>query len=517
MKHKIYDVVFIGSGISTSFSVINLLDRIEKNKPKRKITIGIVEKYNEFNTGIPYGSRSGYSTLLITSLKDFLIESERSKFIEWLNENKEPLLSKFKSEGGILSEKWLKIHEDQIKKNDWENLYLPRRFFGRYIDEKIIKKIEKLSREKAIDVDFIKGEVMDLNKLPSHYELKLGNGSLLQASKAVLSIGSLPINFIYKTEDLLEEKDFMLINSPYHPELNTNLDKAISFLSKRHSKETNVLIIGANASALELLYKLNDTFTANSKTNFNFLSSQGLLPDSQKEGIRRTFIPENLKKLRSEAVITSKAIANAAFKDLDSAESKNLGAAFTVNIISKHINDLLKRLSTEELENFACFHGNQIGRRQRCAGKHYIDTINILNKENRFNHIAGRFVDIIESENNGYLLKYLETSSSEEKISETPYHLIINCVGSINFENENLPIVLKNAMRKGLIEANESKIGLRVNSTSLEASKNLHIMGPLLAGNVIENNAVWHVEHCGRIIWLSKILAKEIYSNLTPN
>lgn len=513
MKHKIYDVIFIGSGISTSFSIINLLDRIEKSKPKRKITLGIVEKYNEFNTGIPYGSRSGYSTLLITSLKDFLIDSERFKFMEWLNKNKESLLSEFKSEGGILSEKWIKTHEEQIKNNDWENLYIPRRFFGCYIDEQVNNRIKKLSDKNVIDVEFINGEVIDLHKLPSHFELKLANGTVLLTQKAVLSIGSLPTIQIYKTKDLFEEENIMLINSAYHPELRTNLNKAISFLNKRQSKETNILIIGANASALELLYKLNDTInTQNPNFHFSFLSSQGLLPDAPKETKKQGFIPENLKKLSKETTITSEAIADAAFKDLDLAESKNLGAAFTVNIISKQINELLKRLTVEELEKFACFHGNQIGRRQRCAGKHYIDTINILSQENRFTHIAGRFVDIVKN-NNCYSLKYLETATAKEKISKNPYHLIINCMGSINLENGNLPILLKNTMEKGLVEANDSKIGFRVNQ-ALEASKNLHIMGPLLAGNVIENNAVWHVEHCGRIIWLSKILAKEIYNTL---
>jgi hypothetical protein len=32
----------------------------------------------------------------------------------------------------------------------------------------------------------------------------------------------------------------------------------------------------------------------------------------------------------------------------------------------------------------------------------------------------------------------------------------------------------------------------------------------LLAGNVIENNAVWHVEHCGRILWTSGLLSEKL-------
>ena len=35
---------------------------------------------------------------------------------------------------------------------------------------------------------------------------------------------------------------------------------------------------------------------------------------------------------------------------------------------------------------------------------------------------------------------------------------------------------------------------------NMQASKNLYIAGPLLAGNKIEDKVFWHLEHCVRII-----------------
>ena len=64
-------------------------------------------------------------------------------------------------------------------------------------------------------------------------------------------------------------------------------------------------------------------------------------------------------------------------------------------------------------------------------------------------------------------------------------------------------------MEKEYCKPNDSKIGFEVNQ-QLEASENLHIIGPLLAGNVFEGKAVWHVEHCGRIIWLSQMLSEKM-------
>ena len=82
-KNITSNITFIGSGISTSFSIISFLDLISNETHRNsKISINIIEKYSEFNLGIPYGSRSGFSPLLITSLKNFLIEPERSLFIK---------------------------------------------------------------------------------------------------------------------------------------------------------------------------------------------------------------------------------------------------------------------------------------------------------------------------------------------------------------------------------------------------------------------------------------------------
>ena len=54
---------------------------------------------------------------------------------------------------------------------------------------------------------------------------------------------------------------------------------------------------------------------------------------------------------------------------------------------------------------------------------------------------------------------------------------------------------------------------LNVNA-NLEASTNLHVIGPLLAGNIFEGKAVWHLEHCGRIMWLSKVLADRLINEI---
>jgi len=512
------DVTFIGSGISTSFSLLNLLNLIEKNEDTKKIiNINVIEKYSEFNTGIPYGSRSGFSTLLITSLKNFLIEPERQYFITWLNTNKHWLLEEFKNEGGKLSKNWLKKHKTEIDNNDWENLFIPRRFFGSYIDLKLKNKIKHLEGKKLIQTTFISDKVIDLEKHKGQYAISTSENGIINSKKVVLSVGSLPTRQLWKNKSLIKKEHLMFINKPYKPELSSVLSKIKSFASKRKGKKTNVLIIGANASALELLYKINDLelLGGSKKHKFAFLSTQGRVPDAEIDFIRqKEFKPVHLALLKNESDLTAKIIADAVYKDLDLSDEIELGAASTVDKISKSFGSLFYKLGTKELEQFACYYGNDIGKRQRCAGIHYSNVVKSLKAENRFKHIAGRFTDLVLNEDNTYSLQYLDTETAQKTICEDNFHIIINCVGSNNLDSDKIPSLIKNLIKKDYCKPNDSKIGFHVNK-NLEATEGLYIMGPLLAGNVIDGKPVWHVEHCGRIIWLSEVLSKILIKDVT--
>ncbi|MFI0429062.1 peptidoglycan bridge formation glycyltransferase FemA/FemB family protein [Mariniflexile sp. HMF6888] len=516
-SNSIAHITFIGSGISTSFTLLKLFNLIENDAHfNHKLIINVIDKSSEFNTGIPYGNRSGFSTLLITSLRNFLPEPELSEFILWLNNNKNYLLSAFKKEGGKLSQKWLEDHKEQIDNNAWEDLFIPRRFFGSYIDEKVKNAIQSLENKKKIELNFLKGEAIDILKENHIYNISLDSGLKIRTNKMVLSVGSLPVKNLWGTDDFIEKDNFMLVNTPYDPELNSTLKKIKTHLDKAKNRDKNVLIVGANASALEILYKLNDTNTNDISLNkFVFLSTQGKAPDAKiNEKGKEEFIPINLYKLKSKQVLTAKAIAEATFKDIKRSEEINLGAASTVETISAAFGNLLANLDKRELEKFACLYGNEIGKKQRCAGLHYSNTIDDLVQKNKFEHVAGRFHNLLLDENNDYFLEYLDTETNKVKKYETPFHLVINCIGGMKLTQDCTPKLIQNLINKGYATPNDSEIGFRVNK-SLETIDNFHVMGPLLAGNVINNNAVWHVEHCGRIIWISEILSEIIYKDIS--
>ena len=79
MNPPIYDMIFVGSGISCTTVMLHLLDKLEiDNLPDDgPFNIAVVEKNAEFWTGIPYGNRSSMNSLTITNFGEFVPNVEK--------------------------------------------------------------------------------------------------------------------------------------------------------------------------------------------------------------------------------------------------------------------------------------------------------------------------------------------------------------------------------------------------------------------------------------------------------
>jgi uncharacterized NAD(P)/FAD-binding protein YdhS len=52
---------------------------------------------------------------------------------------------------------------------------------------------------------------------------------------------------------------------------------------------------------------------------------------------------------------------------------------------------------------------------------------------------------------------------------------------------------------------------------SLAAAPGFYVMGPLLAGNVINGSPIWHMEHCGRISAFGSALGPRLARTLVTD
>ncbi|MDG1572719.1 GNAT family N-acetyltransferase [Robiginitalea sp. M366] len=504
-----YHLAFIGSGISSSFTLLQLLQKLEGQPTGLPMGILVLDQYPEFITGIPYGERSGAAVLLITSLRDFLPEPERSRFTAWLSENKAPLLEQFRKEGGTRSRNWLEKHQEEIDANQWEDIFLPRMFFGQYLKAQLESQLERAKTQGTATVRFVQGEVNRLSRQGDTWALATTEGIGYTADQVVLGIGSMPNRLLWGQHRWEEKSGLLFLNDLYYKGLGAALEQVAAF-AKTKGSPLNIAVIGANASALEVIYRLNDMEgLRDCYGHFYILSTYGLLPDARPDQEKlKSYKTVNLERLKAKAKISAREIYQAANQDLDRAAAIDLGARSTVGVVSQAVGELLGRLDELELAEFACRYGNEIGRRQRCAGEHYVETLEALQAENRLEHIAGRFQDMVRDPETGqWHLHYTDTPSGNDKMLDRPVTLVINCAGAMDLYSREAPELVHNLMDQELAVPNASRIGFEVNDR-LETSPNLHVVGPLLGGNVIQGNAVWHVEHCGRIIWLSGMLAQ---------
>lgn len=516
---SVLDITFVGSGISTSFTLIPLLESLKESGYQKPLKITIIEKSDEFHTGLAYGPRSGGSALLITSLEDFLPKgTERDSFINWLSTHKSELLKDFEKSGGELSKNWIKTHKQDIEANKWEEIYIPRRFFGKYIKEKVASTVKSYNTNHNLELNYVTSEVIDIERINENYHLTLENNSKKLITKhVVISVGIPPVKQLWnkETEDLNKDRAF-LISDPYKPSLRENL-KALQTFVNTKNKTSDVLIIGANASAMEMIYKLNDISTLKEKINEIYVISPiGSLPNSAKDSETRLkkFVPQHLLDLQQKDTLTALEIYEAASKDLDVADRQHFGTAVTEVPVSNAFIALLSKLNTHELKEFACHYGNEIGKRQRRAGGHYTKVVDKLKSEKRLHNISGYFESIYKKSNpNGVKIHYKTKGSEELKISKKTFQVVINCMGSKTLKDSSVSVLIDNLMNKDLCKPNDSYRGFIVNS-KFEAKNNLYIIGPLLAGNLIDGVPLWHIEHCGRIISLGKLLSKQLIKTL---
>jgi uncharacterized NAD(P)/FAD-binding protein YdhS len=506
-------ISFIGAGIATSYTLIPLIEKLLMDT--KKVDLYVIDKTDSFYSGVPYGKRSGETVLLINDLKNFIpLVDHRTRLKNWLDKNLDELLQTFVLNGGELSKAWISDNKEDIYSGEWDDLYIPRFFFGRYIKEQVGNQIEKARKSSHITIEEIKKEAINIDSTENGFAIKFRDESTLTCDKVVISAGSLPNKKLFET-NIKISPTLKYVDNLYLPTIDENIIDIVEVITSRNKKkiDTNILVLGANASGLEAIYRIFDQQPfKDSQNSFTCLSTHGTMPDGKINHDKLTaFNTLNLDKLKNLENITADQIAEAVNKDLDLAESLKLGAASTVGIISKGFGSLLPKLNKEQLIKFACNHGNQIGRRQRCAGTHYLSVVDRLVEEGKFTQIKGRFENL-DLHYDSFQLNYFSPEIKASKSLDN-FQVVINCLGSINLESEYIPELFKNIFDKKLASINESKIGLKIDD-QLQASKNIYVAGPMLAGNLIEDRALWHLEHCGRIIWSSEILADKIFNNI---
>lgn len=259
-----YDIAFVGAGISTSYSILALINQLEIYPPASPLRLAVYDKSGEFWTGVPYGTRSGERLLIITSLREFLPELDREKFISWLRLNWDKATAG-RDTAGDSTKRWYQEYRNAIDRGDWTDVFVPRFTFGLYLKSRVEAQLAYAERARLLTCQCIIGEIQGITRQQRGFVLQ-GKDSKevplipILSLKVVLAPGS-PPNKNYSQYGSSRQADYklMYIEDMYEPSHEINLQEVAHSLSTTlPNVPAEVLVLGSNASALEFIYALLD-------------------------------------------------------------------------------------------------------------------------------------------------------------------------------------------------------------------------------------------------------------------
>lgn len=520
----VYDIAIVGSGIACSMTLCQLAECLaERPTRNRLLRICIIEREGESWSGIPYGRRSTIGALAFQKLQEFLEEPERGNYIRWLAANAESWLTTLRECGGPGAEKWISDNQSLILQNRWEELYLPRFLFGLYVSDCTARAVQKMSKGGVATVTVSHGEAIEASRVPGGpftIIVESGGGARtpVHAVRVVLAIGSPPQQSIHKC-GVDGQNGYAHIDDLYSPSEDVNITRIKQTLSHLPDKDMgNILIVGSNASALEVLYLI--TYRSDIRDLIKsvvVLSRSGKLPYT----ICDEPVPFDLDALHAVCELTHISAADviAAIKsDIRRAEEMRLNVADLRDAVGAAVSRAVAMLDSHEQKTFVCEHGVHYSRLMRRAGRDTRNAADELASLGILTTLKGEFrrLDPLPSATGGPQLATYALPGCESEITyPVPFSVTINCGG---FEELNCCTsrLINSIVSNGLCRVNSTRRGFLVNER-LEASEHCYVIGPLLAGNFNSACRYWHVESASRISGLAKLLAESLSGSIFPS
>jgi uncharacterized NAD(P)/FAD-binding protein YdhS len=517
-----YDIAIVGSGLACSRTLCELAKRLKDIPARGKmLRIGVIEREGEMWNGIPYGRRSAVGALAFQRLQEFLEEPERSYYIEWLAANADWWLETFRECGGPGAAKWISDNRPLMERDKWGELYLPRFLFGLYVSSQAARAVEELARDGLAKVTPIHGEATGICRMPDgHHTIAVEGGSgactSLKTARVVLAVGSPPQRSIQSGAAASRHRHTHIDNI-YSPSENISIHKIQEALSSLPDKRmANILILGSNASSLEVLYLINYRPEIRNLINsVVVLSRSGLLPYKICDETVQ-FELTALDSLRESGYFSAADLMAAITCDIRRAEELGLNIADLRDPVGAAVSTLTALLHISEQKKFVCEQGVHFSRMMRRAGRDTRSAADELVDMRILTTVKGDFrrLEPFPSGNGLISATYATAGCQAESTHPVPFSITINCGGfeELDFSSSRL---INSLIDNELCYVNSTNRGFVVNDR-LEASENIYVIGPLVAGNFNEKVRFWHVESASRIVGLAKLLAESLSDSLFP-
>lgn len=499
------DLAIIGAGASGTHALLALLQELstavqEVGRPAR---IVVIDRHPQFFSGVAYGSRSGPASLTLSTLHGFLPDEERARFIAWLT-------SRDVMHDTDVDPAWAARHRAEIAAGHWDELFIPRRLYGRYLADRATAAIRDARSRGVAECTLVNADVTTIERSGGRFLLTAsdGGGTQIDAAVVVLAAGSPPARRLRADDAPVDG----LIDDIYDPGLGTTVRQLRRRLVDLPVDGREVLVVGGNAAALEFISASSEVMRE-LRARVTVLSPTGRPRHWRRRRDAEVAELVAMAALRTRAAggepVTAKQLYEAVVADLEATVDAGTDVAAVQEIVTS-IPSFLPLLNAKDRSALAGRYGIPISNllRQDCG-----DAIAIIEtaiamgavvfRAGRYRHCRpeGRYFRVTATDDGG-----------RQVVHDTRYGAIVGATGFEGVATTRAPVI-QNLLRTGLAGASNSDAGLRVDSR-FQASPGLFVIGPLLAGNAHRNMLIWHAESVQRIMAITRDAASDIAQEL---
>jgi uncharacterized NAD(P)/FAD-binding protein YdhS len=334
-------------------------------------------------------------------------------------------------------------------------------------------------------------------------------GSRLHARTVVLAVGSPPVASRFPAGGPVGGGSAnALVDRPFDS-MDATRDRVVKALGRgQRRRPPQVVVVGGNAGAMDVVHlvaDLEDDVVRGAVVTV--VSPGGRLPARAvhaavegADGPPR--LPRRLTGLAGTPGLRARDLHDAAVADIAEGEASGVSSARTLGPVSTAVGRLLPELSSEQAREFAGRWGAELGRHQRRAGWEYHEVVDDLARAGRFRLVAGTLAGVGAAPGGVRVDVHREGAAAPLPV---PADVVLNCTSPAP-DLRDVPVVA-GLVADGVVTSTGR--GLAVDD-ELAAAPGLHVMGPLLAGNLLGGAPLWHLEHCGRISALGGALGRHL-------
>lgn len=490
MEH-VFDIVIVGAGISGSTLCSDLADRIAFTDGTPP-TVCLLDDAPRPGGGCAYGASADDLSMIVCDLGRFIDGPIRNDFVNWLNAYAAQVL---RNEQTSAVSRWLHKIGADIPGFDWLSTQVPRRFFGMFLEERLSRSIQRARDRHPHAIRQESCRATRVSPDQDGYCIELQDGSVIRASQVVLAIGAGRLPIIAPSGKA--STGMLFIPSIYSPSLGETR-RTIAEAS-RHGRK-RMIIIGSNASALDLLHSLySDETSRETMASVVVASPTGRFPGDERQP---AIVPDRSEgpPLHSTEFDPLVSIFESFMDDLrDAANEPIMHAA--PKVVEK-LNRRLDALALADQNRYlATYARRTVSALRRAASEHL----------NAVNFYAGR-TTFIQSHYDDESMAFMD-DSGRVIIQPGQGDIVVDCRGGAYPRPVDgcYPSLGELDVSTVLCRTNEAGLGILVDE-QLQVSEGLYVLGPLLAGLITPKRRSWHIEDASLCFQMATDLAMRLWA-----